>query len=482
MGVLLIVRHFSKKPPNIPPGPTYIPLVGCVQIFLNSLKKGDSRIVYRRFREKYGDVFSFYLGSRLIVVINGLNNLKEAFVKKGDVFSDRPHMFTIDKVGQGRGIVNTSGLVWWEQRKFAVSALRQLGFGKTSFEDKVHKEIDSFLNVIDNLNGRDVDPKRMIPTAISNIICSIVFGDRFEYDDPLFNKFLDIFDENLKMVGGTSFLNFYPLLQYLPGDLFKFDKVLENVEFVQGFVREKVEEHRQSFNEEKVRDFIDAYLLELRQHIHGSETTFSYDQLVKVIGDLFVGGTETTSTTLRWALIYLVRHPEVQERMFKEIYRHLGTTKRPHMAFKQKLVYCKCVTLEIQRMADIAPFSVPHATSESVGFKNYFIPKGTIVIPNIHSVLKDPEAWKNPEEFKPERFLNSEGKIVKPDQFIPFFLGKRVCMGESLAKMELHLFLTSIVQRYKILPPESGELPSLKSNPGLTFTPQNYFIRFVRRQ
>ncbi|XP_071114114.1 cytochrome P450 2B4-like [Haliotis cracherodii] len=475
LAVVLLTSSRHASP--LPPGPAPIPFLGTISL----LGGGDKRRVFKEMRERYGDVFSFYIGSRLIVVINGFDALKEAFVKRGDVFSDRPHVFTVDKVGQGRGIVNTSGKVWKEQRRFALAALKQFGFGKASFEDKVQEEVAAFVAVLDQHAGDDVDPQNIIQTAIANVISSIVFGKRFSYDDPLFKKFLEIFDENMKLVGGTSILNFFPILQYLPGDIFKFNKVLSNVDFVQKFIRNTVQRHIENLDTLHVRDFVDAYLKEMQEEADDPETTLNYDQLVKVIGDLFVGGTETTSTTIRWAIIFLVRNPEVQQRMRDEIDRHVGRARHPSVSDKPNLPFTEATILEIQRCADIAPFSVAHGTLQDVTFRNFLVPRNSIVIPNIHSVLTDPDLWLNPSDFRPERFLDDAGTVTKPEQFIPFFMGRRICLGESLARMELFLFISALVQRYDIRVATTGQLPSLEGQVGLTYTPPDYTVRMVKR-
>ncbi|NWI70083.1 CP2K1 protein, partial [Todus mexicanus] len=110
--------------------------------------------------------------------------------------------------------------------------------------------------------------------------------------------------------------------------------------------------------------------------------------------------------------------------------------------------YTDAVVHEIQRFANIVPMSLPHETTEDVTLKGYFIPKGTYIIPLLASVLQDKSQWEKPDIFYPEHFLDSEGKFVKKDAFMPFSAGRRICAGETLAKMELFLFFTSLLQRF----------------------------------
>lgn len=147
------------------------------------------------------------------------------------------------------------------------------------------------------------------------------------------------------------------------------------------------------------------------------------EQLVRVIGDLYGAGTETTTTTLRWALIYLLHHPDVLKRAQAEIDDVIGPERLPTMADKQKMPYMEALLCEIQRMGDIVPFSVPHATSEDINFKGYHIPKSTMVFANLYSVHRNEEHFKNPYEFDPTRFLDAEGRIKNIKQLIPFGLG-----------------------------------------------------------
>lgn len=150
----------------------------------------------------------------------------------------------------------------------------------------------------------------------------------------------------------------------------------------------------------------------------------SDEQLLKTVGDLLVGGTETTATTLRWFLIFLVRWPNVQKRMREEIDTVCPDDSLINYSDRLQMPYVEAAILECQRFADIAPFSLAHAASRDVTLMNYVVPKGTFVIPNLSSVHQDPVLWENPDAFQPERFLDADGKLNKPDYLIPFSIGK----------------------------------------------------------
>nr|KAG5708903.1 hypothetical protein BaRGS_009312 [Batillaria attramentaria] len=418
LAVTLVRRYRINS--RLPPGPFTLPLLGSVAV----LGRHDMVKLYADFRRQYGDVFSFQIGSKAVVVINGYQHMRKVFVQLGNVFLDRPQVFTFTHVMKGKGLVSTSGEVWKEHRKFLVSTLRSLGVGKASFADKIEEELRALCGVLDATSGEDVDPSPSLQTAIANIICSIAFGERFEYNDKVFMKFLDIFSENMAISGGTAIMNFFPWLFYLPGDHFKAHKVLKNVDYVQGYLREWLDNHHRKFDPNTVRDFIDAYFKDMAEKKEQKRsTTFSYDQLLKLVGDLFVAGTETTATTLRWFFVFLVRWPPVQRRMREEIDKVYPDQSTPSIHDRHRLPYVEAAILECQRYADIAPFAVTHATSCDVELNEYFVPKGSLVIPNVNSVHFDPELWDNPDTFRPERFLDADGDVVKPEHLIPFFMG-----------------------------------------------------------
>ncbi|GFR86453.1 cytochrome P450 2U1 [Elysia marginata] len=180
-------------------------------------------------------------------------------------------------------------------------------------------------------------------------------------------------------------------------------------------------------------------------------------------------------------LIFLTRHPEIQQKVFDEIQQTLGDRTRLSILDRQLMPYTQAVLLESQRLGDIAPFSLAHSNFEPVSLNGYTIPAHSVVIPNLHSVLVDPEVWEKPEEFIPERFFDSENKVITKKEFVPFSLGNRICPGKSLGKMELFHFLTAILQDFEILPESSGCLPSLECRLGITRVPVDNKLRFVPR-
>ncbi|KAK6169283.1 hypothetical protein SNE40_020364 [Patella caerulea] len=209
--------------------------------------------------------------------------------------------------------------------------------------------------------------------------------------------------------------------------------------------------------------------------------SFSGENLTKSIGDLFVVGTETTSTVILWTILYFLHHPNIQSRCYKEIQVVVDSGRLPSMKDRLSMSYTQAVLQEVLRIANIVIIGVPHTVDEDIIFHGYHIPKGTVVMPNLDSVLLDDKIRRDADVFRPERFLDGSGQLVKREEFIPFSIGRRVCLGESLAKMELFLFMTILIQRFEFKPVDPDNLPTLKGVFGVTHAPSKYEVRAVPR-
>uniref|UniRef100_G3PBC9 Uncharacterized protein n=2 Tax=Gasterosteus aculeatus TaxID=69293 RepID=G3PBC9_GASAC len=137
---------------------------------------------------------------------------------------------------------------------------------------------------------------------------------------------------------------------------------------------------------------------------------------------------------------------------------------------RRNLPYTDAVIHETQRLANIVPLAIPHKTSRDVTFQGFFISAGTTVIPLLTSVLRDESEWESPNSFNPSHFLDTEGKFIRRDAFMPFSAGSRACPGESLARMELFLFFTSLLQRFRFTPPPGVKEDDLDLTPAVGFT------------
>ncbi|XP_051731704.1 cytochrome P450 2J2-like isoform X4 [Ctenopharyngodon idella] len=246
------------------------------------------------------------------------------------------------------------------------------------------------------------------------------------------------------------------------------------------FIREEVDKHYADWDPSSPRDFIDCYLTEIQKRKDDLEAGFHEEGLQYAVLDLFVAGTETTSTTLLWAFVYMMKYPEIQEKVQAEIDKVVGQSRRPNIDDRPNMPYTDAVIHEVQRMSNVVPLSVPRMTNEDTILGGYLIPKGTQIIPNLTSVLFEQTKWKTPHSFDPQNFLNTKGEFEKPEAFIPFSVGKRSCPGESLARMELFLFFTSFLQSFTLSPPE-GTQTSLDFKFGMTLSPKPFRMSFTPR-
>ncbi|XP_060081333.1 cytochrome P450 2J6-like [Ylistrum balloti] len=269
--LILLISWSLQWPVNIPPGPSGYPVVGCMLMF----RKGNPLDVFRKLRAQYGEVYSMRNGVNLVVVINGEATLKEAFIRHGDEFSDRADNIITQLVLQNKGIGLSSGEYWKKTRTFALSTLRNFGFGRKSLESRIQDEVAAYLDVIEELNGQPHDLKEITVLAISNIICSITFGNRFEYNDTKFKRITSLFAENFRLNTVGSAVRLFPFLRFLPGDMFNIKKLLQNLRDIKAFVDEQITEHRSTFEEDNQRDFIDAFLSQ--QNKYGKEDNIFED-------------------------------------------------------------------------------------------------------------------------------------------------------------------------------------------------------------
>ncbi|XP_057175808.1 cytochrome P450 2B4-like [Triplophysa rosa] len=468
--VLFEIMRIHVSRGRTPPGPRPFPFVGTIpHVIMDPV--GCVRSFHR-----YGEMATMFLGRQPMITLNTLQITKEALVQEASTFSGRPTLPIIEWMTNGFGIIMaTFGHSWRQQRRFALHTLRNFGLGQRSLEERVLEEGRYLIAEMLKAEGTAFDPQHVVQNAVSNIICSIVFGDRFEYDNKRFAYLLKILNENFMLMAAAvgQIFSLIPFIKHFPGP---HQKILRNVDELLGFIRDEVKEHRQTFDPENPRDFIDAYLLEIEKQKSREDSTFHEENMVMSAADLFLAGTDTTATTIRWGLIFLMENPAVQERCHEEIVQVLGYDRLPSMDDREKLPYTYATVHEIQRCANIVPFGVVHATTQPTKLRGYDIPKGTMIMTNFTRILSDEEHWKSPDTFNPENFLDENGHFYKPEAFIAFSLGPRACLGETLAKTELFLFITSLLQRIHFSWPPNSQCPHMDGIIGALRYPHPYKI------
>ncbi|XP_070288767.1 cytochrome P450 2C19-like [Myotis yumanensis] len=433
---------------KLPPGPTPLPIIGnLLQLDVKNISKSLSNL-----SKVYGPVFTVYFGMKPTVVLHGYEAIKEALIDRGEEFAGRGSFPVFEKVSQGFGILFSSGKRWKEIRRFSLMTLRNLGVGKRNIEDRVQEEARCLVEELRKTNASPCDPTFILGCAPCNVICSIIFQKRFDYKDKVFLNIMERFNENVKILSSPwiqIYNNCPALLDYFPGSQ---NKVFKNIAFIRSYVTEKTKEHQASLDIHNPRDLIDYFLIKMEQEKHNPHGEFTIDNLTITVSDFFGAGTETTSTTLRYALLLLLKHPEVSAKVQEEIDRVIGRERSPCMQDRGHMPYTDAVVHEVQRYLNLLPTNLPHAVTCDVNFRNYLIPKGTTIITNLTSVLRDDKEFPNPEKFDPGHFLDEGGNFKKSDYFMAFSAGKRMCAGEGLARMELFLFLTTILQKFTLKP------------------------------
>ncbi|XP_022302775.2 cytochrome P450 2E1-like [Crassostrea virginica] len=476
IGVLLFIKFLSRERKNVPPNPPGIPLLGNI----NTLRPETMLSTIRKLHKQYGDLFSIKFFHQHLIFVGGYKTTNELLVRKGDVLGEKPYFF-VKQVFRNAGVFSSSGPLWKEHRTFGLTSLRSLGFGKRNLQTRIFEEIEYFLAEVESHHGEPFDIQDLVSKSISNVISALVFGKRFELSDPTSAEMCSLLNAFVRSTAFQSPVNFFPFLRHLPGDLFGSKKLMKDFDRIFEIMYKILGEHRSTFDENNIRDFIDCYLKEQKNKNEAyKEHTFSDEQLISTLVEFFSAGMETTSTATQWGILYLMHNQEIQTRMRKEIENAVASGRFPTLEDKPKLPYCEAVCYEVLRMGNVAPTTAPHALKNDVTLNGFVIPKEATLFIDLDSINMDPEAFPDPFSFKPERFLSEDGKLTGTEKIGSFSLGRRVCMGESVAKMELFLFMTSLIQRFEIHNEAGKPLPSLEGILGLTYAPQNFAASYKK--
>ncbi|XP_054839754.1 cytochrome P450 2J6-like [Eublepharis macularius] len=469
----------QRKTQQYPPGPAAIPILGCLwRLKFFQLE----RDMLTEVAKSHGDIFTLWFGPSPVVILNGFQAVKDGLTTHPEDVAGRPVTPFFRAMANNKGLLLATGSTWRNQRRFSLITLKSLGLGKMRLEYQIQEEARHLVENFMNAKGKPVNPSFALTLAVSNVVCAVVFGHRFSSDDKTFHHLLEAMECVFKF-GGSRCHNLYDcfpwVMRRLPGP---HKKTLSCCESVRSFIRKEISIHQSRGASEELLDFIHCYLAQIEKSKDQPKPTYDEHNMIQSIFDLFLGGTETSSTTLYWALLYMVAYPDVQEKVQKEIEATVAPCQTIRYEDRKNLPYTNAVIHEVQRFSNIVSIGIPRLCVKDTMIRQFPIKRGTIILPNIASALMDPNEWETPREFNPSHFLDRDGKFTCREAFIPFSIGHRLCLGEHLAKTELFIFFSNLLKAFTFHLPEGVKAVNLEPVLGGTLQPHYFEICAEPRQ
>lgn len=450
--------------------------------------------VFKKWQEKYGDIFRIRMGSWDTVVLNGYTVIKQALERKDDSFSDRPMLYSIQTLrnayaGHDSLALGPFNKSYLQLQKIIASALhRYTNKVVANTEELVQEEAAILNNEMLSWNGKPHLIEDEVQLSVTSVLYQILYGrGRNIREDKLFRKIVDSTNEFTRFSGSSNSLDVMPWLRHFMPQ--KSAKLLELMKVSVDAIPAKVKEHLDTFDKNHMRDIADVFLAEdIPDEVANDENEVSKNRLLYQLNELIGAGMETTTSTMMWLLTYMIAYPDIQARVQAEIDKTVGCGRGVGMNDREKLPYTEATILEALRLSSIAPLSVPHCAIRDAKLNGFDIDQNTIVLVNVHSANTDPQVWGSPETFYPERFLKSAtdtekdidaldiGKSLSTIDFeisnriTSFGIGRRRCVGENLAKMIVFILFSNLMQRCELVKADTSPV-DFTPVPGMVYKP-----------
>ncbi|XP_045133380.1 cytochrome P450 2L1-like isoform X2 [Portunus trituberculatus] len=457
--LVLLLRYYFTRPSGMPPGPMVIPYLGNLSLLKISM--------IETLRKKYGDIFKTELGANKFIFLCNYKLIKEAMSRAE--LSDRPKidLGLIISDGVPAGVIMTNGKHWQNARRFLLRNLRDLGMGKTYLEDAIQREAQLLVEDFKTLSGSPTLFPKSLNVAVLNVVWQMVASTRYDMDDERVLSFINII-RSLDATFIVVILEFFPIIKTIIPDFIKkrlaiYKTTAKMRKEANALVQDLKATHRAKLDPDNPRDVIDEYLIAMDNKSDIAEY-FSELDLVSVTFDLFNAGFDTTSNMLRWIILYMIKYPEVQRRVQEQIDEVVPRDALPSYHHKPNLPLVEAMIHEALRVSSMAALGVERSPNRDIEVGGYLIPKGSFVFAAAICCHHDPQYWEHPDQFRLEHFLDEQGNFASHKEgFLPFGTGRRSCLGESLARMELFLFSSALFQNFTFSAPEGCEV-NLKEN------------------
>jgi len=432
---------------------------------------------------RFGDVFRLDSGPWPAVWLCDYDQITEAMKK--EVFSARPHhlipgiqqSWANDKDGCF-GIVFASGKRWAEQRKFLS---QYLASSKDSFDDIIGDEASRLCNQVSSL----IESKSGVVSLIgkfseptNRVLWRTVTGKPIE--DKIASWLNDVIRDVFRMAERAKLSH---LLQMTTSFAAPISKALglENIIDKKNNILDFLADEKARTLPDPEGNFMERFMVEAGKAAPGS-SFYGEDcqkNLESSLASVLLAGTDTVSAFLEWFVLYMTAFPDVQEKFFREIETVIGS-RSATLKDRACTHYVEATLQEITRHCPHLALTVQHYTTGDTKVGGYFIPKGTQVYYFSGAVFYNPDFFKDPATFRPERFIDAKGEFVSDERVIYFGTGKRRCVGEILGRAEQYLFSVALVQAFKFGAPE-GQRPELGYIPGLNMHANQFSSKITPR-
>ncbi|XP_058088308.1 cytochrome P450 93A3-like [Magnolia sinica] len=449
-------RYVNYRTARLPPSPLALPILGHLYLLGPLIHRS-----LHHLSKRYGPLIHLRLGTLGSVIVVSSPKMAREFLKAHDLnFASRPHLVAQDYVPNAcTGFAFAPYSPYWKfMKKLCVSELfssKKLDQSMKIRQEEIRSLLGHFFEK--SRYGEQVDIKGTLTALTNNIICRMVMSMRCSGSENDADECRKLVEEVVEMGGRLNFVHILHSWRYL--DLFGYGKRL-NVAYERFMdIMEKIlKEHEEKKMKKEMDgvDGIDEDLMDTVIKITQDETAelkLSRGSLKAFFLDLFIGGTETSSTTMQWALSELIRHPDVLKKAREEIESIVGKDRLVEESDIPNLHYIQAIVKETLRLHPTVPL-ILRESIQDCNIEGFSIPHKTKIFINVWAIGRDPEYWKSPLEFQPERFLNSnmvssQSAIdLKGQNFelIPFGSGRRICPGISLALHVIHATIAALVQ------------------------------------
>nr|CAD7406546.1 unnamed protein product [Timema poppensis] len=439
------------------PGPKPWPILGSLHLL------GQHDVPFEAFTalsKVYGDIYSITLGSTPCVIVSSFKLIKEVLITKGSHFGGRPDFIRFNILFGGDRNNSLALCDWSDLQKTRRSIARAYcspRFASIHYDnlDVVGcGEVKEFLGELHRMTaasgGRQIYVKPVIQAACFNMFSQYMCSKRFSYDNEESRRIVRTFDEIFWEINQGYAVDFLPWL--LPAYQGHMKKLAQwSIQIRQFILSSIIEEHQQTINlSEEPRDFTDALLMHLEE-----DPNMNSQHIIFELED-FLGGHSAIGNLVMLSLAAVARNPDVAMRIRSEVDSTTGGTRGISLFDKATMPYTEATILETLRTAS-SPI-VPHVASQNTSIAGYTVEKGTVVFLNNYELNIGDQYWSNPQLFQPERFLSKEGNVTKPEYFIPFSTGKRMCIGQRLVQGFSFILLASIIQHFDVSADQNTEI------------------------